>query len=846
MIYRIFILLISLCLLGTAHAAYSERKPGSPETLTDWRWLARPPQGQRIVDSEMDGKTKYPAADGAFVVFQAEGPGVVDHFMTADGAAVLTFQVDGQTFWSGKLHDAYLQATAKGGKVTPFFSASVMIAGGGMYHLIAPIGYSRTLRILSSKEMLPRYISYRTFPKGTAVLPASANQAGEYGRKLREAGDALQSGVDFTDGVYARIASEQRQEIVLPAQGRVTALRAHGSGEVARLEFHLNPALTGTLREVVAEFYYDGAAEPALRLPLPDLAGTPHPWLIQRWHRYNGTLAAGIRYPWFIHTPRIHFPEDTFLLNFPIPFANGLRIDLVNRSEDMRFTGFTRALVEPLSTREAAAAGRLCGTRLITPLAPGDTPAPLMKIPGPGALVALGLFTTGGGRWPAAINKYIVSLAADGAEPVTGLGIVPLWFRGRYGGAQSSFLWNHPVFGDQYAGCMRNFVTDPVTFQGESVFGFTPGVDGNGAPTQATVIALWYRFGGTPYVAPALPACAETLPYVKFGTHPASKGSQLFWEVEAEDLVPMCLTYGGHVRVVEDIEHDYHPSMGKYLHYVADRAGDYVDCVASFPPSRYFAVGTGTLWGPNRGNFEMDILSREGGKSPPSFPQGDDFYRGRVLGSVPMTAPVFVGQSERFLRDDGTAYPAAFLNPAPDDDGVIRFICQTKPMNSTAYLLALDMLRLDMPPPAPAGWLEFEDGVLPEVSGDLTARLPKYGRFDWSGWGALLLASPQGGKAVIRALAPTGPAAPVTLSLKGCLGPKQGTWQVRVAGVADPFTLTPGKDEKEIVEWKIPVKGLTLPGEITLEFLCIAPGEKEARAVQAPKAELALDAWSIK
>jgi hypothetical protein len=141
-------------------------------------------------------------------------------------------------------------------------------------------------------------------------------------------------------------------------------MRAYGSGEITRLEFHLNPALNGTLREVVAEVYYDGAAEPALRLPLPDLAGTPHPWLIQRWHHYNGTLAAGIRYPWQINIPRIYFPEDTFLLNYPLPYANGLRIDLVNRSEDMRFTGFSRALVEPLSAREAAAAGRLCGKTL--------------------------------------------------------------------------------------------------------------------------------------------------------------------------------------------------------------------------------------------------------------------------------------------------------------------------------------------------------------------------------------------------------------------------------------------------------------------------------------------------
>ena len=80
--------------------------------------------------------------------------------------------------------------------------------------------------------------------------------------------------------------------------------------------------------------------EPAVRLPLPELVGVPHPWIVERWHKYNGTLAAGLQYPWYVSTPRFYFPEDTFHFNLPVPFAKGLRLDLVNRSERMRFTGF--------------------------------------------------------------------------------------------------------------------------------------------------------------------------------------------------------------------------------------------------------------------------------------------------------------------------------------------------------------------------------------------------------------------------------------------------------------------------------------------------------------------------
>jgi len=50
------------------------------------------------------------------------------------------------------------------------------------------------------------------------------------------------------------------RSFVLPAQRRVVAFQQEGSGELTGLEFHLSPALTGTMRQVVAEFYYDGGA----------------------------------------------------------------------------------------------------------------------------------------------------------------------------------------------------------------------------------------------------------------------------------------------------------------------------------------------------------------------------------------------------------------------------------------------------------------------------------------------------------------------------------------------------------------------------------------------------------
>ena len=55
------------------------------------------------------------------------------------------------------------------------------------------------------------------------------------------------------------------------AGARATVLKLEGSGEITHLAFELIPPLTGSLRQVVVELYYDGAAAPSLRLPLTEL-----------------------------------------------------------------------------------------------------------------------------------------------------------------------------------------------------------------------------------------------------------------------------------------------------------------------------------------------------------------------------------------------------------------------------------------------------------------------------------------------------------------------------------------------------------------------------------------------
>jgi len=831
-------------LIAASARAYEPPMPGSPAALTDWRWLARPPVGQRHVISDAWAKEKLSATEGGYLVLEAVGPGVLDHIWTTRQPARLTIEVDGKPFWSGSLGEADQKGDALGIIPKPLVSGA-----GGQCHWLAPVGFAHSLRIVCDRPDMERYVSYRTFPAGTPVAVADAAPNSPYVKGLAQAA-AMWHRNGF--GLHEEVREpnrEVRQDFVLPVQGHVTALDLSGSGEVIAVEFHVNPALVGTLREVLVEAYYDGRAEPALRLPITDLVGMPHPWPEGRWDTFNGDVAAGIRYPWYIREPRFYYPEVTFHLNLPVPFARGLRIELVNRSETTRFAGFTRAVIAPLGVSEADAAGRLCGTRTLRPVAASAVPQPLIEVPGPGQLVGLSLFMTGNNRWPKAVRGGTVTVTQDG-RTIAGHGLVPLWLHGIYGGPSAGAIWNHPRMEDGFVGCTRHFLTDPLKFEKSAVVGYTPGTEAAGAPKQAAAVALWYRYDTEPYAAPALADRAEPLPQTDYPARrpsrlgPDKKESRVAWWTEAEDLLPMAVAHGVEVRAVEDVEHNYHPSGGRYLLMIAEQAGNHVDCTVRMPQSRYVAVGWNVLWGPNRGTYEIDLLSLAESRSPPQFPQGLDFFAGRALGSVLMKAPISLGQSLGLRRDPGTEFTPPFWNPAPDGRAVLRFICQTKPLDSNTYLLKLDQMRLDMPPPAEPGWHEFEDMPAPATTGRTTARLPKVGRFDWSGWGAIVLRGRPGGKAVFRTEVAVASAAASRLRLRGSLGPDRGGWQVRVAG-GRTVTLTPGEKADDVVEWTMPLEGLKLPGPIELEITCTAPGKEAPGQPRAPDAELALDAWAV-
>ncbi|MHB9131218.1 MAG: DUF2961 domain-containing protein [Armatimonadota bacterium] len=806
--------------------------PGSPERLVDWRWLARAPEGQRTT---LVGQDALVASAGKYLLLEVNGAGVLDHLILNDPTATLTITVDNSLLWRGTVNTLVNPPAGN----TPLFPAPVVCSGANFFHLLAPVGFHTSLRILTDKLNPWRYVSYRTFREPVAVMPADATSTSAYAQGLQTAAADWNVPKPGFHGTAVPPAHELSAAFTAGAGTNITALNISGGGEITHLEFQVIPPLTGSLRELVVELYYDGARAPSLRVPLTDLVGMPHPWTSGRWDTLAGTLAGGIRYPTHAENYTVRLEHALYYCNLPIPFATGLRLDLVNRSTRLAFHGVIRAVVAPAP--EGQRAGRLCGTRLIAPIA-GNIP--FITLPGPGQLAHISLFCTGNTSATPSDQHGASWLSLDGAPPLISPAIVPLWQAYPW---QSTPIWMHPRMETQYVGATRTFLTDPLPFEREAAFGYQPGPSGDltGAPTSATVVALWYRFSDVPYMAPALPAHAEALPYPALGVPSPMKGAQVAAAFEAEGLAPLATAHGGEVTAVEDTEHNYHASGGKYLTIRVDKLNDYTDVVLPFPASRYFVIGTVGLTGPVNGayhaNFELMALARQAALSPPSVISTGVDNAWSVLGGVPMNLPVFVLGTLGYRRDSSGSHTGPVFNPAPDSDGVLRYICR----GPGATMLRFDQIWLFTPPPSAPGWQEYEDGPLPDCHGDLTAVLPSIGRLEWSGWGAMKLTATKGGTATLIGLNLTGPVQPRELRLIGNLAPGEGNWQIAIPGnTAPPITLTPGKDANQVMEWKIPISDQTPPGPVTMT-ITYRPSTGMDQGTPQKSSTLSLDAWTV-
>jgi hypothetical protein len=266
------------------------------------------------------GNYLYQNAQGAYVLMESEGPGVIDRIwmtgsLTAgEGNSVSNFG-DIEIFFDGeKSPRVDLPAeTFFSGTAGPFLSplcGDGGVSSGGFYCDVR-MPFAQSVRVVTTGDPSYYNIGYETYPVGTPVQTFDPNSAQTLQTSRAEVAVAERAGTD--PDILPAGASDVGTVTLPPGGSQVISAIPH-AGTIGAITVSIAPHDDEALHDVWLEAYWDGSASPAIDAPLADLflsgAGERSP--------ARGLLAG--------YLPDSH----TGYLYFPMPFKSSAQVELVN------------------------------------------------------------------------------------------------------------------------------------------------------------------------------------------------------------------------------------------------------------------------------------------------------------------------------------------------------------------------------------------------------------------------------------------------------------------------------------------------------------------------------------
>jgi len=347
--------LLTLVAAVSAGAAESYTYVDLVGRLTDLERLATlPPKGVTCAQwSSYDRRSRY--KDGAYVDWAANGDGT--GCIRKEGDRIVMAEMEGPgciwRIWSARAEKGHVKVYLDGaeapaidlpfddyfnGKQKPFVYESLVHTTARGRNNYVPIPYQRSCKIVAEKGW-GRYFQfvYETFPKGTRVPTFSMALSGEEAAALAAANKAMTDGLGH-DPAGRRDGEETLTKTVAVAAG-ASAVVADLAGPRAITAIRVDNTFgdgsetaVAALRELAVHITWDGAAKPAVWVPLVDLFGTA-----PNANRYK-SLPLGVT-------------ERALYCLWYMPFATSAKIEVANDGEAARGATFrvTHApLVRPI------------------------------------------------------------------------------------------------------------------------------------------------------------------------------------------------------------------------------------------------------------------------------------------------------------------------------------------------------------------------------------------------------------------------------------------------------------------------------------------------------------------
>ncbi len=287
--------------------------------------LCEPPRGVSDMESTYDRRggnadwwdvpPPLPGTTNLYEALRIEGPGCLKRiWQTSVHATEWQFLFDGESEPRLRGSPAELFGTNTSERLI------CNSASGGCYFYL-PLPFAKSLRVLirmpEFKEERNRpylHFNYERYPAGTAVETWPQQPDAALSNAIARANAAWdRPGAEATEIVRR----QNWRRVALPAQQAAELLRADGQGTVTA--FCVRPDFRGQnavmrsllLRSLVLECYWDGAADPSVRVPLGDF------------------FCNGLHPRQFASLPLANV-EGAYLCRLPMPFRRGARVMLRN------------------------------------------------------------------------------------------------------------------------------------------------------------------------------------------------------------------------------------------------------------------------------------------------------------------------------------------------------------------------------------------------------------------------------------------------------------------------------------------------------------------------------------
>lgn len=328
---------------ATAGAADSYTQADLLHRLVDLDRLTRPPAGEhsglfssydrRQTDVE-NGRYVHWAAnddrgqflrttsDGWNVMAEIEGPGVLTRLWVDAPAGTLRVLLDGQRVIDAPMPDLFT------GALEPFGEPlSYTVGDAGVSYF--PIGFARSCVVMSHGFHGEYQIDYTTFPARTSVARFTPDLDDAALDELQRVATLLKTGLTKKeirgDGPTSLQATHKRLKA-----GEKLEWKIAGGGTIrsflVSMTDRTEPRSIYALHNCVLRIAWDGRSEPDVEVPLPAFFGTGFGRNLYESLPMGTNLGTSMpgRFPtegWFMYC------------YFPMPFADGARIEIANEND---------------------------------------------------------------------------------------------------------------------------------------------------------------------------------------------------------------------------------------------------------------------------------------------------------------------------------------------------------------------------------------------------------------------------------------------------------------------------------------------------------------------------------